>query len=436
MKQYLMSSMWVIGFLAAPVLTAETLDWPVGEFVPYELKSGELDNPGQERAPVYMETVHVAGAAWLRLYFREVELPPGSVLRMTSERDQEVQELDAAGIRMWNNTSAYFNGDTVHVELIAGPGTFGNSVVLDRVAMEMGNGGEDAGFCGICGNDDRVPSDEDFTGRIMPVGCTGSVWNENSCLVSAGHCVGSDDVIQFRVPDSDPDCDLNHPPVADQFPITGRRFRNAGIGADWSVMTTGTNNLGETAYERFGDLRRIATDVADVGDPIAVWGFAVDDQCTRNQTQQTDDGNITDVFDTFYEMNADVTFGNSGSGLIWNNQIIGIITHCPCPGKCTRVDNSDFVNARDELCPSGPPICIVHGDPDWNRNDPGTWTSFVDHAFSAYIDNKVESTDGNSRDLGLTRWDVVFNTEPFGDAAGGPITPANVSVSVTGVAAP
>ena len=83
-----------------------------------------------------------------------------------------------------------------------------------------------------------------------------------------------------------------------------------------------------------------------------------------------------------------------------------------------------------------PSICIVHGDPAWDRNDPNTWTSFEDWAFSAYVDPKVESTDGINRDLGLTKFDVVFNTEPFGDDFGGPVTAANVSVSVTGGAAP
>ena len=90
----------------------------------------------------------------------------------------------------------------------------------------------------------------------------------------------------------------------------------------------------------------------------------------------------------------------------------------------------------DLQCNATPAICIVHGDPDWDRNDSNTWTSFEDWAFSGYIDNKVESTDGVNRDLGLTQFDVVFSAEPFGDAAQGPVTAANVSVSVTGGAAP
>ncbi len=82
------------------------------------------------------------------------------------------------------------------------------------------------------------------------------------------------------------------------------------------------------------------------------------------------------------------------------------------------------------------PICIVHGDPGWDRSDPNTWTSVEDWAFSGYVDPKVESTDGVNRDRGLTQFDVVFNREPFGDAFGAPVTPANVSVSVTGGVAP
>ncbi|MCH7527608.1 MAG: choice-of-anchor B family protein, partial [Planctomycetes bacterium] len=62
----------------------------------------------------------------------------------------------------------------------------------------------------------------------------------------------------------------------------------------------------------------------------------------------------------------------------------------------------DAVAIFDYVCDQAPLLCIVHGDPDWDRNDSNTWTSFEDWAFSAYIDNKVESTDGVNRDLGLT----------------------------------
>lgn len=77
-------------------------------------------------------------------------------------------------------------------------------------------------------------------------------------------------------------------------------------------------------------------------------------------------------------------------------------------------------------------IRIIHGNPDWDRNDSDTWISFNQWAFGGYIDPKIESTDGTNLDLGLNTFNIVFNTEPFGDAAGGPITLANVSIEETG----
>jgi len=338
--------------IAAPAAAQSTLDFPVGELKPYSLDSGDQGNPARGSAVVYGATVTVKDAVWVRLYFGEVELESGSTIRMTSAYDNEVQELDAAGIAMWNGTSAYFNGDTVYLELIAGPHTSKNRVVLDEVAVQVVSGGLRV-LCGICGLDDRIQSDEEWSGRIMSAGCTGSVYNENSCVVSAGHCVGSDDVIQFNVPNSTGGGSPQNPPVADQFPITDRLYENNGVGADWAAMTTGLNNLGQTIYERYGEYRPIASAPAPVGYTATVWGYGVDeDTPTHSQTQQTDSGPINNRYSNYYTFTLDSTYGNSGSGLLHNNQIVGIVTHCSdgCPNFATRVDLDDFTAARIELC--------------------------------------------------------------------------------------
>ncbi len=338
------------GLLTAPGLAQVTLDWPVGEFQDYRVDTGNQANLTNKEALVYVDTIAVEGAAWLRLYFGDVVLAPGSYIRMTSALDDEVQELDADDLAMWNNTSAYFNGDIVRIELVAGPRTKNNRVVLDRVALEDVTD-TPVGSCGICGPDDRVPSNVNWAGRIMPVGCTGSLWHADGCLVSAGHCVGGDTMIQFNVPDSNSNCSLNNPPVADQFPITGRQYQNSGQGADWSVMTTGTNNLVQTIYERYGELRPISSVIGQTGNPVTVWGYGVDGQCARTQTQQTHGAPIDEVTSTYYRAPVDVTYGNSGSALMLNGAIIGIVTHCPCPHYSTRVDRANFQAARDALCP-------------------------------------------------------------------------------------
>ncbi len=209
--------------VAASAQQYETLDNPVGEFRPYDRDSGLLANAAGAASTLFREEVRIEDAAWIRLYFAHAELAPGSFVRIRSLLDGEVQELDAKAMAMWGNTSAYFNGDTVTVELVGGAKTQDNRLVIDQVAVEMpgGVGAGGSGQCGICGADDRVPSVESWTSRLLPAGCTASVYSEDSCMVSAGHCIGGAMVVQFKVPPSNANCSLNNPPVADPSAASG-----------------------------------------------------------------------------------------------------------------------------------------------------------------------------------------------------------------------
>ncbi|MEE9131155.1 MAG: trypsin-like serine protease [Phycisphaerales bacterium] len=341
----------IVGSFATSTLAQQTLDWPVGELQDYHLDSGVQNNPALGTQTVFLDVVAIRDAAWLRIYFAEVELGADSFIRLTSLLDHEVQELDANGLAMWDNSSAYFNGNAVLVELVAGPGTTKNRLVIDQVAMEV-TVALPAGTCGICGPDDRVPSDEDWSGRLLPAGCTASVWNTESCLVSAGHCISFGGmVIEFRVPNSTNNCNIVHPPVADQFTISSFLFTNGGVGNDWSVLTTNPNNLGQTVFDRYGEFRPIASSPPGVGNALTIWGFGIDSPCMLTQTQQTSSGTVTSVGNTLIRHNVDATFGNSGSGIIRDGEILAIVTHCPCPNWATRVDHPNFANAREQLCP-------------------------------------------------------------------------------------
>ena len=376
MRPFLLAALLLAA--AAPLSSTHaqsTLDRPVGEARPYVRDSGLRANDGDSAVVLFRETVHIEGAAWVRVYFGAIELAPGSTVRVTSLLDNEVQALDLAGLAQWGNSSAYFNGDTVVVELIGGPKTTRNRLVIDQVTVEIGTP-LPIGGCGICGADDRVPSNMNWSGRLLPAGCTASVWNVASCLVSAGHCVAGDDVIEFNVPFSDLDCSLNHPPVADQFPITDTVFVNGGVGNDWSVLETGTNNLGQTAFERYGVLREIASELAPIGGLLAVWGYGVDTECVRNQVQQTSTGNVMSVQATHYTYDVDTTFGNSGSAVLrlvpcpaCDPEIVAIATHCDCPNNIgTRVDHAAFAAAREALCPD-PCETDINRDGDINVLD-------------------------------------------------------------------
>ena len=341
----------IVGLLATPALAQQTSDFPVGEMQNYRLDSGVQANPTLEAQTVFEELIVIEEAAWLRVYFARVRLEAGSFIRITSLLDMEVQELDADAMDMWSDSSAYFNGSVLNVELVAGPGTTKNRFVIKEVAMEATVVHPEGGFCGICGADDRVPSDEDWSCRLFPAGCSASVWNEQSCIVSAGHCMSGGMVIQFRVPDSLGNCNTVNPPIADQFPIIQVIFSNGGVGNDWSAMISGTNNLGQKPYDRYGEFRPIASAPPLPGQALDIWGYGIDNQCVRSQTQQTSGGTVTHHFDDLFQHNVDATFGNSGSGVIRNGEILGIATHCPCNNIATRVDLASFAAARDSLCP-------------------------------------------------------------------------------------
>ncbi|MDG2291314.1 MAG: hypothetical protein P8L37_01550 [Phycisphaerales bacterium] len=349
-----------LGAASQAELDLHTLDWPVGELQQHRVSSGPLHNATGSSRVVFDHDVVVPGAAWIRIYFDDVALEGASSVRMTSLEDGEVQELDAAGLLMWRNSSAYFNGDAVQIQLIAAPATFDNEMTIGALAVEMVAAGHSRGGCGICGNDDRVPSSVDWAARMMPVGCTGTIYNTANCFVTAGHCLNGADTLQFNVPASSSNCSTNNPPIADQFPVIDLDGFDGGVGADYGAMKAGTNNLGQTPYERYGVYMPLASSVPSSG-TASVNGFGVDEECARSQTQQFHDGPIsgTDSTSIFYDI--DITFGNSGSSIIRNGEIIGVVTHCSgsCLNYGTRIDLPAFENVRSQICSIPAGACCV-----------------------------------------------------------------------------
>lgn len=194
----------------------------------FDFNSGPVVNTGGELAPVISEVVSIPGADWLRLRFDEVslagqkELGNDSYLRITSLEDGAVQFLDKVAIQQWRYTSAYFNGDTVLVELMAHPNSGVNELSMSTViAGTPPTVGES-----ICGStDDRVLSSDPRAARALPIGCTAWMIDDSEhCFLTAGHCNGGGNsdinVIQFNVPLSS-SCSfpsgLNHPGPEDQY---------------------------------------------------------------------------------------------------------------------------------------------------------------------------------------------------------------------------
>src|SRR5262245_27550437 len=112
--------------LSAPVVAQEERSHPNNPLPPpvdFNLDSGALPNPGLKPLVVFDQVVNRPGAEWMRLYFSDAtQLPPGSYIQVTSLLDGESQTLDAGTLAMWNHTTAYFNGDSLRVQLIDAAG--------------------------------------------------------------------------------------------------------------------------------------------------------------------------------------------------------------------------------------------------------------------------------------------------------------------------
>lgn len=413
-----------ISAIASALATAATasfaqsrLDSPVGALASYAVDSGKWSNESAEDTPVFEHIVHFSGAAWLRLYFEDADLSGDSFIRVTSMLDGETQELNAAELAMWENTSAYFNGDLLRLELIAARHTVGNRFAIRNIAFESQDAKEGAELrgasdqCGICGPDDRKPAAENWACRLMPAGCSAAVYTSNSCLLSAGHCVHENLVAQFNVPPSFWNCNTAQPAVADQFPITSVQLQNDGVGADWAVLRTGTNSRGQRPFQRYGQLRRIIPAPVNVGAFCTIWGYGVDMTCTRSQTQQFSPGVITAQLRNSYQLNADLRSGSSGSALVSEGRVIAVVTHCQvnCPNHGTRVDQPDFAVARESLCPA----CLADIDGDGVTGF-GDLAILLEHFGAAFPDPEFNPANDLNADNVVDLSDLAMLLASFG----------------------
>jgi len=353
----------LISCLALGVLSASaqtTMNYPLGSIEPYIHETGPQDNPSDEFQVVASQIVTWDGSVSMRLYYSTWYLDGDSFVRVTSLLDHDVQELNAEELREWSSSSSYFNGDSVLLELVAAPNTTGSFVNVKEVGIIVPDvTGGNSGECGICGNDDRTQTNLQYSCRMMPAGCSASIYTTDSCAVSAGHCIGGGQVLQFNVPNSLSNCTPVNPASIHQYPVTGQQSVNGGVGNDWAVLTVGTSS-GLRPYQRYNTLRRIANTLVAASSEI--YGYGVDNTCFRSQTQQRSPGTITGQSSNYWVYNNDIRGGNSGSGLLAKQLIFGIVTHCDfsCTNIATKHTVTAFVNARNALCP--PCVSDLNGD--------------------------------------------------------------------------
>ncbi|MBL8900119.1 MAG: hypothetical protein JNM84_20990 [Planctomycetes bacterium] len=348
----------VLGLISS--LSAE-VDPPEGQWMPYALRSGAHDNASAAPAVVYQGVVALAPSVpWVRVHFAAAQLPSGSLLRLRSFRDGEVQELDAQRLREWGQGSAFFNGHAVIVELVAGAGARGAAFEIEQV------------WCGrtepvapperLCTpSDTRVPSADPAVGRLLysglTTGCTAFLAETAASngasrpFVTSGSCGSSAHVVQFNVPASNADCSLVHPPVADQYAVDTASVvgANNGIGDSYSVFLCFPNaTSGLTPYQAQGAALRLAPALPTVvGTVVRLIGFAVDgndvnsvaDPCNcagiygaRNRVQQSDLGPFQGAVGNEVSHRVSSCSGTGGAPILVDatSEVIGVHTHTSC----------------------------------------------------------------------------------------------------------
>ncbi len=361
--------------LAAPAAMAQTA--PLQSFdAPWPLDSGPLA-AAEPRQVVFQTRVTVPNAAWLRLQFANTQLSgvieegSGAFLRITSLKDNAVQYLDAVSLGQWANTSAYFNGDSVLIELVAFPGTPASRVGLRAVTFGPAEAMQADSICD--GSDNRTLSSDPRSARHMPIGCTSWLINDtNHMFMTAGHCgTGSGDVMQFNVPLSSSGGGTIAPPPEHQYTVdaTSSRSVNGGVGNDYSYFGTFVNsNTGLTAHQAQGQHHVLAVTLPAAANQVTrVTGYGTTSSPvspTWSQVQKTHTGpRVTTTGSTTLAYRMDTTGGNSGSAVEdeTTGLAIGIHTHGGCTSSggsnkgtmITHTGITGYLNTPLGICKTG-----------------------------------------------------------------------------------
>ena len=387
------------GLIGLPQAAQAQVADPLQQFdVLSRIDSGPLGLPGApggQEEVIFSATLTSPGAGWTRALFdpEATVLPDTMRVRITSLKDGHDQHLTSHTIRQWKHKSAYMNGDTILVEVLARPGEGVGRVVLDGLTAGSGFT-QQAGFDSICGpTDDRLPSSDPRNARLLPVGCTAWIIDDCAkCFITAGHCTSRADVVEFNVPLSTSSGSIVFAAPEDQYPVDDASMQSnggLGVGNDWAYFGTHPNSdTGLTAGQAQGEFYRLAFEAPTSAGDIRITGYGTTGSGVPrewNQVQKTHTGPFvakTASFGISYQ--TDTTGGNSGSPVIEEatGLAIGVHTHAGCSTTAgnngTAIDRPEFQNAlanpRGVCCP--PIRGIEISVPDLDLVTPGTPFSF------------------------------------------------------------
>ncbi len=352
---YKSTSLWVplalcLALLGTPSSSSAQAIENSSTQVALKIDSGWVENlsmlPAMQNiaAVVYSQIVQVPNVSWLRLQYANVQLSGEdnrkSYLRITSLFDKQFQTQNQQHVREWRDTSAYFNGDAVRIEILAFPNTGKSRIHLDAATVSAGRAGVDT----ICGpTDDRKLSQDKRVGRNQPTGCTSWMIQDcNKCFLTAGHCSGSGlQVVEFNVPLSTSGGSIQHPGPQDQYAVDSSSVQDnggQGTGNDWAYFGVFPNtNTGLTPYAAAGNQAFILDPAppAVSGQNIRITGNGSTSSPvspTWYLVQKTHAGPYFSFSGSTVKYTTDTTGGNSGSPVIDDStgHAIGIHTHGGC----------------------------------------------------------------------------------------------------------
>ncbi|KAI3636569.1 hypothetical protein MIR68_005398 [Amoeboaphelidium protococcarum] len=332
------------------------------------------------------EIVFVEGASWVRLNFdmKATSLYGDAKLVIVSSDDSSIyQNLDAESISQWQYTSAYFNGNSVKVQLVTSGAEISSesSFAIKSVTVDDQHHGlvEDNHLLTLCSVVDRREIVKDpRVARIFPIGCTGwLIDDEHHCFLTAGHCYREfpqPSVMQFNVPLSFKNGTIVHPHPNDQyvFDQSSISYSNGGIGRDYMYVGVFANsNTGKAAFEVQQDwfnTTMIRDTKSLVGKNLTINGYGVVRTPFsiryKSQTLQTHTNPLVTYSTTFPGRNGrhfasalhyqvDTTGGNSGSAIEatlddGSKVAVGIHTH----GGCSRYSSQNTNSGTNLNLPS------------------------------------------------------------------------------------
>ncbi len=333
---------WAVIALSPP-LTGAAQQTPITEnkqLAP--LFSGVYTNDGAAEIVVFSTLLRATNAHALRVRFSDCQLGIRSHLRLTSTQDGATQRLDHVSIEWWQNTSVWFNGAEVRLELVAAPGEAGLSARVSELVTRCDCPTFRA--ANLCGSDDRVSVSDNRVGRLG--GCTAWLLS-NGAVLTAGHCAPSTAVFEVNVPASLVNGTTVVSRPEDQFPVDAGSwtFFNNGTGDDWAVFRLNPNGItGQFPHARHGFFRPSQITPVPAASTIRVMGYGLDNtpvgstggNNAQNATLQSATGPFAGEFgggnDVEHHYRVDTQPGDSGSPLEWiqTGYTVGIHTTGAC----------------------------------------------------------------------------------------------------------